>query len=1033
VRARYSSLSAYHAFATLMTPERWQQITDIFEAVLLRAAPDRAAFVAEACKGDEELRREVEELLASHDQAGRFIEEPAMAVAARQGGGDASLSGQLIAHYELLSLLGSGGMGDVYLAQDTRLGRKVALKLLPDYLAGDTQRTRLFSKEARAASALNHPNIITVYEIGHLDNHYYIAMEYVDGVTLREKIYREKAPLQKLLKYMQQVAEGLTKAHAAGIVHRDLKPDNIMITGDGYAKVLDFGLAKLVEQPKRPGAGAGSSEIATALLPQHSLPGMVMGTVGYMSPEQAQGLVKEIDHRSDIFSFGCILYEAITRQKAFEGKDVLDSLHKIVHAPTPQIKETSPHAPDDLVRIVRRCLAKDPEKRYQSIKDVAIELEEVQQELKGLTQLEPTASPKSSHAEITGAGEQDVTASTVEATARPTSSAEYLLGEIKRHRMGAVLIASALIMVLGISTLLLLLFRQGYFGHNQVAGEMPDPFQKMKLTRLTTTGRTIDATISPDGKYVAYTNLELGVTSAMFGGAGTGSIWIRQVATASNIRIVEPGHILRGLTFSPDGNYLYYRVLEANFPAKLFRIPVLGGDAQKVLDNSFSPIGFSPDGKRIAFVRNHSPVVGDSNLIIANADGTDERIIATRNKGELFASPGRPTAPVWSPDGKVLACARGINNGNPTLLEVQVEGGAERRIGTKNWSGIDSIAWLPDGSALMLTGRDQSSGQSQIWQVSYPSGESHRVTNDLNDYRGMSLTADFNVMVVVQTARQTNLWLMPNGKVSEARAITSGTGKYDGGWGISWTPDGKLIYGSDASGNRDIWLLDINKGTQKQLTSNVRQNWYPMVTPDARYIIFSSDRGEVFGLWRMDMDGSNPKQLVTGPLSGEACSFDGKWIVYSSVGSKGVPTLWKIGIEGGEPVQLNDQYWEELPSVSPDGKRIAFQYFEVGAGTPISIGQLSLEGGEITKIAAAPFRINPTMRWTPDGSAIAYIDNRGGAGNIWALPVGGGAPKQLTDFKSDSVFWFDWSRDGKQLAVARGSQISDVVLISNFR
>jgi len=292
------------------------------------------------------------------------------------------LAGQTIAHYQVLSLLGSGGMGDVYLALDTKLGRKIALKLLPDYLSRNAQRARLFTKEARAASALNHPNIITVYEIGQLENHYYIAMEYVDGETLREKIHREKAPLQKLLKYMQQVAEGLTKAHAAGIIHRDLKPDNIMITRDGYAKVLDFGLAKLVEQPKRPGAGdADSSQVATALLPQHSLPGMVMGTVGYMSPEQAQGLVKEIDHRSDIFSFGCILYEATTRQKAFEGKDVLDSLHKIVHAPTPQIKETSPHAPDDLVRLVRRCLAKDPEKRYQSIKDVAIELEEVQEKL----------------------------------------------------------------------------------------------------------------------------------------------------------------------------------------------------------------------------------------------------------------------------------------------------------------------------------------------------------------------------------------------------------------------------------------------------------------------------------------------------------------------------------------------------------------------------------------------------------------------------------------------------------------------------
>ncbi len=334
----------------------------------------------------------------------------------------------------------------------------------------------------------------------------------------------------------------------------------------------------------------------------------------------------------------------------------------------------------------------------------------------------------------------------------------------------------------------------------------------------------------------------------------------------------------------------------------------------------------------------------------------------------------------------------------------------------------------------MLTARDQSSPQNQIWQVAYPSGEAHRVTNDLNEYQSMSLSADADAMVVVQMARQTDLWLAPAGKPGEARAVTSGTGKADGAWGISWTPDGKLVYGSNASGNRDIWLLDVNKGTQKQLTSDARQSFYPLVTPDGRSILFLSDRGDAFGLWRMDTDGSNPKQLLAAPVLKFTCSADEKWIIYSSLGSKGVPTLWKVATDGGEPVQLNDQYWEELPSVSPDGNRIAFQYFEAGRyKTPIYIGQLSVEGGEITKIAEPPFRINSTMRWTPDGGAIAYFDNRGGAGNIWALPAGGGAPKQLTDFKSDSIFWFDWSRDGKQLAVARGSQISDVVLISNFK
>jgi eukaryotic-like serine/threonine-protein kinase len=1022
-----------------MKAERWQQVDKLLQAALALDPPDRTSFLDYACKGDAALRREVESLLASHDRAGSFIESPAIEANPSLIALDNahSILQQQIGPYLVLSLIGAGGMGEVFLAQDTRLGRKVALKLLPDYFTRDHQRVRRFQQEARAASALNHPNIITIHDMSESDGRHFIAMEFVDGQTLREKIHRDKAPLEKLLKYLQQVAEGLTKAHTAGIVHRDLKPDNIMVTRDGFAKVLDFGLAKLVEQPKPMGAGdAGSSEVGTALMQQHSLPGMVMGTAGYMSPEQAQGRIKEIDYRSDIFSFGCILYEAATRQRAFDGKDALDSLHKIVNGPTPQVKAVNPQAPDDLERIVRRCLAKDPEKRYHSIKDVAIELEDLQEKLKANSQAERAASNESNHkASVTSAaGEQRATAafSTTERSSRQTSSAGYLVGQVKRHKIGAMLVAAALILGLAAIGLMLFRSRQSASGKNQPTANTPAPFQTMKLTRLTTSGKATDATISPDGKYVAYLNIES--RGGLVRDGGTASIWIRQVATSRNIMIVEPGQFIsRGLTFSPDGNYLYYRAQQPSGPNKLFRIPVLGGDAQPVIVNVFSPISFSPDGKRLAFVRNHSPVVGGSNVLIANADGTDERIIAIRRMGELFANPGRPTEPLWSPDGKVLVCALGTINSNTSLLEVQVEGGAERQISTQRWANIDRFSWLSDGSGLMLTARDQSSPQMQVWHVAYPSGEARRVTNDLNDYQGIGLTADSNTMVVVQTARQTNIWLAPSGKLSNAQQVTSGVSKADGYWGISWTPDGKLVYGSNASGNRDVWLMDINRGTQRQLTSDARQNFYPVVTPDGRYIIFASERGEAFGLWRMNIDGSNPRQLIAAPVLGcVTCSPDGKWIIYSSVGSKGIPALWKIAVDGGEPIQLNDQHWEELPSVSPDGKQITFQYFLLGAGH-MSIGQIPIEGGEITKIAEPPFRLSPILRWTPDASAIAYIDNRGAAGNLWAVPAGGGEPKQLTDFKTDAIFWFDWSPDGKQLALSRGSQISDVVLISNFR
>ncbi len=305
-------------------------------------------------------------------------------------------------------------MGEVYLAQDTRLDRKVALKILPADVASNRDRMERFVREAKSAATLNHPNIAHIYEIGESDRTHYIAMEFIDGETLGHKIHRDKAPLSKLLKYLTQVAQGLSKAHAAGIVHRDLKPDNIMITRDDYAKVLDFGLAKLIEgrgeaetrghgdRETRKEGDEGNTLIAASprpplpaspSFPVATLPGLIMGTVGYMSPEQASGLINEIDHRSDIFSFGCILFEAATGQRAFEGKDALDSLHKIVYAPTPQVKDANPLAPADLQRIVRRCLAKEREKRYQSIKELAIELDDLEQELRAFTEGEYFGNP----------------------------------------------------------------------------------------------------------------------------------------------------------------------------------------------------------------------------------------------------------------------------------------------------------------------------------------------------------------------------------------------------------------------------------------------------------------------------------------------------------------------------------------------------------------------------------------------------------------------------------------------------------------
>ena len=365
--------------------------------------------------------------------------------------------GTRLGRYEIRSKIGAGGMGEVYLAEDTRLHRKVALKILPAEVAANKDRMRRFNQEATAAAALNHPNIAHIYEISEAGGVNFIAMEFIDGQTLRECIHSGQTELKKLLRYLQHVAEGLAKAHAAGIVHRDLKPDNIMITRDGHAKILDFGLAKLIEDRQAGPIGKASSELATAILPQHSTPGMILGTVGYMSPEQAQGKTNQIDHRSDIFSFGCILYEAATGRKAFEGKDVLDSLHKIVHAPTPRIRDFNADAPDELQRLVRRCLTKDAEDRYQTIKDVAIELKELRRELEGAG-IDRTVPPSTGSEATRSSGAEATQSQTLGATGSTppallsirASSAEYVASAIKQHKLGAALVLAVLLLAIGI-------------------------------------------------------------------------------------------------------------------------------------------------------------------------------------------------------------------------------------------------------------------------------------------------------------------------------------------------------------------------------------------------------------------------------------------------------------------------------------------------------------------------------------------------------------------------------------------------------
>ena len=932
-----------------------------------------------------------------------------------------------LGRYHIRTELGQGGMGEVYLAWDSQLERIVAIKILPAAVASDRERLRRFIQEAKAAAALNHPAIATIYEIGEADGTHFISMEYVDGQTLRHFIYSHQTELPQLIRYLQHAALGLTKAHASGIVHRDLKPDNIMITGEGHAKILDFGLAKLLEPPVSP--QGDPEQASTVQIREHTQSGMIMGTVGYMSPEQARG--QAVDQRSDIFSFGCILFEAATRHRPFEADSTIDTLHKIIHAPAPALKEYTPLAPAELQRIVRKCLAKDPEERYQSIKDVAIDLKELRREMAAEADMELSVQPPFAQPAVSsgGAARGSVEAGhqiTEQAAAtgetgkgHPTTSAEYLVGEIKRHKRGALVIAAVLILVLASISYAV------YWYTNQSKTDLAaTAFREMKLTRLTTTGKVYDAVISPDGKYVAYVERD----------GPQQSLWLRQVATSSTVQMVPPADTFYvGLTFSPDNNYIYYVTAKPHEDfgtedfGTLCEIPVLGGAPRKLLAKIDSGVSFSPDGKRFAFIRS-SEAKNESDLMIVNADGTGEQKIAQRQMKESFAF-----SPAWSPDGKVLACAAMVG-ASVNFLAIEVESGAMKPISEKKWTGIGGgLAWLKDASGLLMTSRDIASNKHQIWQISYPSGEARRITSDLNDYWNLSVSADSSALVSVQRNATSSLWIAPNGDAGRARQIAPGNS--DGRSGLSWTPDNRLVYASEASGKSDLWIINADGTNQKQLTVGTGYNAFPAVSPDGRHVVFYSRHETNRNIWRIDIDGSNPKQLtMSNSATHPSLSPDGQWVIYES-GEAGIFRLWKVSIDGSTTVQITEK-GAGVPSVSPDGKQIACIYLSEPNSFKLTI--ISFESGQPLKVFDTPLEnpsvnTSPIIHWTPDGRAISYRVTKGGVSNIWAQPVDGGAPKQLTDFKSEIIYGWGWSRDGKQLALSRGTETNDVVLISNSR
>jgi Tol biopolymer transport system component/DNA-binding winged helix-turn-helix (wHTH) protein len=593
--------------------------------------------------------------------------------------------------------------------------------------------------------------------------------------------------------------------------------------------------------------------------------------------------------------------------------------------------------------------------------------------------------------------------------AATSESDKHLADGLRQHKTAA-LSGLALIVVIVAGVLFGL-----YRSISERSVRKDSPFQTMKIDRLTNSGRAVDATVSPDGKYVVYVMVDLGQQS----------LWLRQVAVASNVQIVPPDDVrYRGMTFSSDGNFIYY-VSEQQGAAELYQMPVLGGAPRKLIFDIDSPVTLSPDGKRLAFLRGY-PSEGQSALMVANADGTSEQKLAIRRNPDFFS--GANNAPAWSPDGQVIACSAGTTGAEGSymmVLQVRIQDGVATPMTSQRWRWVGRMAWFPDGKELIFTAQEQESSPSQTWYLSYPGGELHRITNDLNDYHSVSLTADGASLVTTQSDLLSSIWIAPSGDTEHAKKIRSSND--DGGEGISWTPDGRIVYASRATGHSDIWIMHQDGSNQKQLTADGSNNKWPAASADGRYIVFTSDRAGLQNIWRMDVDGNNLRQLTQGRGEGlPDCSPDGQWVVYRSV--LGKKTLFKVSIDGGEPVPVNNNA-SSRPAISPDGKWIACAYF--GDPERIKTAIYPFTGGEPAKILdLSPLSFY--MRWTPDSRALAYIDRQSHF-NIVSQPVDGGSSTQLTNFSSDHIFGFAWSGDGKQLALVRGNVTSDVVLISNFR